>query len=312
MHIERFDLSGFGGLRRYEASGGGAGLGRTVRMSGPPRALVAVGDALMLAFASWDTQAFTMLLARWGCTNVAIEGSPLPESATWDSAPGLAAMVDRSADNLLCVGMTMVLDPPQFGKLRRLAARDARLVDALGEGARLTIRVGARFSPHLDAVALDLLAFLIGDVAFPIAGADRPAWMTPFLVGLSGRLWRGLLPGERWHDRARSYQLDDQRAVRRALAALAAPPAALGDAVALPDGPGVIEEDAVVPVRHLGPRGLTAAGLVGAVHLSGAEILLLEDAPAAWLEWLSAQAEADGSPLEQVFLLGVDGGIAVG
>jgi hypothetical protein len=304
MFIERVEISGFGGLRRYEAA-----LDRTARVAGSSRALVAFGDALLLAFASWDARALERLLQRWGCENVKIDGSPLPESATWDSAPGLAAVVDRASDNLLCVGLTMELDPPQFGKLRRLASRDSRLVDALSEGARVTVRVGARFSPALDAVGLDPLAFLIGAVSFPIAGADRPAWMTPFLAGLANRLWRGPLPLDQWAAKARSYAIEDQRAVRRALAALGEPPASLGDAVVLPDGPAVLDAEAVVPMRHIGAEGVRAAGLVGAVHLSGAEILVVEQPPSGWLDWLSAQAEADGSPLEQVFLLGADGGI---
>lgn len=306
MFIERLEVTGFGGLRSFDAP-----MDRVTRIDGPPRALTALGDALLLAFAGWDASALATLLARWGCVNPTIEGTPLPEAAHWDAAPGLGAVVDRGAEGLLTVGLTLGVDPPQYRKLRTLAARDPRLVDALAEGARLTVRVGARFSPSMDAVGIDPLAFLIGDEAFPIAGADRPPWMTPFLRGLCGRLWRGPCPHRRWGDAARSWAPDDQHALRRALAALGQAPASLGDAVALPEGPAVLEDGAVVPVWHLGPPAEQAAGLVGAVHLSGAEILVVERPPEAWLDWLAAAAEAEGSPLEQVLLLGVPGGVVV-
>ena len=307
MYIEHIEVAGFGGLRRWEST-----LERASRLDGPPRARVAVADALLLAFASWDHAAFAALLSRWGCRGAIIEGAALPEAAHWDAAPGLAAVVDRASEGLLVVGLTIAVDPPQFGKLRALAARDARLVDALAEGARVTVRVGARFSPNFDAVAIDPLSFLIGDVGFPIAGADRPGWMTAFLRGLTGRLHRGALPPEVWATHAMSWRAEDQRAVRRAIAALRAPPAGMGDLVVLADGPALLEDEAVVSMRHLGTGAQQAAGLVGAVHLSGAEILVVEDAPPAWLDWLAAQTEAEASPLEQVILLGVPGGIPIG
>jgi hypothetical protein len=307
MYIERFEATGFGGLRRFEVT-----LDRAARLDGPPRALVAFQDALLLAFAAWDSRALGQLLARWGCVNPVIAGTGLPEGATWDSAPGLGAVLDRGAEGLLTVGLTISLDPPQFGKLRRLAARDSRLIDALSEGAHLTVRVGARFSPGLDALALDPLGFMIGKEGFPIAGAERPVWMTPFLQGLAGRIWWGPLPGTAWGDRARSYRAEDQRALRRALTALAGPPLSLGEAVALPDGPGFFVEDDLVPARHLGEPALRAAGLVGAVHLAGAEIIVVERPPADWEAWLSEQAEADASPLEQVLLVGIPGGTPIG
>ncbi|MFN7147741.1 MAG: hypothetical protein ACK4YP_28485, partial [Myxococcota bacterium] len=111
---------------------------------------------------------------------------------------------------------------------------------------------------------------------------------------------------------ARSYKAEDHRSLARALAALSGPPASLGEAVALPDGPGVFQDDDLVPVRHLGPAALDAAGLVGAVLLSGAEILVVDRPPPGWERWLADQAEADGSPLEQVLLFGVPGGVTVG
>ncbi len=68
MFIERIDVTGFSGLRRWEAS-----FGRAVRVDGPARALVALGDAIQLAFAAWDHDALRALLTRWGCREVKVE-----------------------------------------------------------------------------------------------------------------------------------------------------------------------------------------------------------------------------------------------
>lgn len=307
MYIEAIETSGFSGLPK-----GSLALDRVARVDGTPRALLAFSDALQLAFAAYDANMLSALLARWGCREVTIEGVGAPEGAHWESAPGLNAVLDPAADGLLSVGLDIVLDPPQFGKLRKLAARDARLIDALADGALLRVRVGARFSPALDALALDPLGFVIGEETFPIAGADRPTWMTPFLQGLGGRLAVGPSPGAVWGERAASYRPEHQRAVRRALAALQTAPASLGDAVALPDGPAIFLGEELIPTRHLGADATYAAGVVAAVHLSGAEILVIDGPPKRWRGWLARQAEADGSALEQVILLGVPGGTRLG
>jgi hypothetical protein len=239
-----------------------------------------------------------------------IEGAAAPEGAHWESAPGLSGVLDPKGDGLLTVGLRIALDPPQFGRLRQLSTRDPRLVDALADGARLRVRTGARFSPALDALAIDPLGFVIGEEVFPIAGAERPSWMTSFLSGLRGRLQIGGVAGEVWGARAASYKATDRRALQRGLAALSTGPANLGEVVALPEGPAAFVGEELVSVRHLGPGARAAAGIVGAVHLSGAEILLVEPG-AEWVEWLTSQAEADNSALEQVILVGAPGGVVL-
>lgn len=306
MYIERIEATGFGGLPALDTT-----LDRVARLDGRPRALAAVVDALLLAFAAWDTGALAALSARWGCRGTVVEGGAvLPEGAHWDAAPGLASVLGPDSEGLLTVGLTLALDPLQFRKLRTLAGRDPRLVDALAEGARLTVRVGARFSPALDAVGIDPLAFVVGGESFPIGGADRPIWMTPFLQGLVGRLWHGPLPAAKWGEKAASWRVEDQLALRRAAAALGGPLGGLGDVIVLPEGPAALEADAVVPVARMGAEAV--AGVVGAVHLSGAEVVIVERPDPAWLDWLAAQALEDGSPLEQVILLGVPDGQVVG
>lgn len=303
MYVETVELSGFAGLPRWEGA-----FGRVARFAGPPRALAALGDALLLGCASFDPSALEALLVRWGCEGIKLA----EEGGSWDRAPGLGAILDPEAGGLLKVALTFQLDPPQFGRFREHAARDPRLVDALGAGARVTVRTGARFATALDAVAIDALSFSVGEVAFSMHGSERPAWLAPVLAGLRGRLHRGPAPPGRWGDCARSWAASDQLALRRALRALAEPPASLGDALALPEGPAILAGGQVVPVRLLG--GEAAAGLVGAVHLCGADIAVVDELPRGegWPDWLAAQAEAAASPLEQVVVLGAPGGTPLG
>ena len=140
MFIEAIETSGLAGLPK-----GSLSLERATRLAGTPRARLGLTDALRLAFGAWDRDVLAGLLTRWGCEGVEITGDPLPEGAHWQHAPGLGAVLE-SGDGLVTVSLNIVLDPPQYGKLRKLAARDARLIDALADGALLRVRVGARFS----------------------------------------------------------------------------------------------------------------------------------------------------------------------
>ena len=73
------------------------------------------------------------------------------------------------------------------------------------------------------------------------------------------------------------------------------------------------EDGQLLPLRAMGPAAKDMVGLVQAVLVDSAEILLLESPTAftlrtrSLLTWLHAQAEADGSALEQVWLFGVEG-----
>jgi len=307
MYIQRVEVAGLAVAPTIDI-----GLDRVSSFRGPPRLRTAVADAVCLAFSAWDRRLLAAQLARWGCGDVVITGDPLPEGASWSGAPGLATLLDRPDEGTLTVSLTLQLDPPAYGRLRREAVRDPRLVDALAEGPQLVVRIGARFSPAFDALALDPLAFVVGDAAFPIAGADRPVWLTPFLRGLAGRCWRGTVAPEVWAERTRSWAMGDQLMVRRALAALRTSPAELPDVIILPDGLGVVEGERLVPLAAYGAGPSQAVGLVGAVHLSRADILLVDDPPPGWAAWFAAQAEVDGSPLEQVVLLGTPDGRLLG
>jgi hypothetical protein len=315
MFIERIACTGFAGLPDV-AEGGVGPLGRFARQALRPRQARALGDAVQLCFAACDAAVFQDLLARWGCRGVTVRGDGPPEGAEWTHAPGslaggatgaaagLGGVVDPAADGRLQVSVTLSLDPPQFRMLRANAARDPRLVDALADGANLTLRVGARFSTGWDAVDLDLLGLVVGGVPFPVAGAERPSWVGPLLRGLHGRVFRGHARPERWAQRAASWSAHDQRTLRRAARALGEAPFSLGDVVVLTDGPALLEASSVVALSNVGDVAVASAGLVGAVFLEGADVLLLESVPDDRIDWLAEQAEAEGSPLEQVIVLG--------
>lgn len=305
MYIEQLEVEGFAGLPLAQLR-----LERFSRLQGSPRARVAVADAIHLAFALLDEGLFRSLLGRWGCQNVTVEKEGnLPRGATWTEAPGLASVLAVPTEGLLKVNMRLSLDPPLFGRIRARATRDPRLVEAIGGGSSLRLGVGARFGPAFDAVSLDLLSLEIGGVSFPAQGSERPDWLLPLLAGIGRRLQRGAA-SEAWGNAARSWDPRPHHALKRAQAAAAAPPFRLGELQVLPEGIGRLDSDALVPLRMLGAEAELAVGLVGAVHLGGADILLWEGAlPGPWKPWLGRQAEAEASPLEQVILVGAGAGI---
>ena len=200
----------------------------------------------------------------------------------------------------------LALDPPLFGRLRALAERDARLVDALAEGPTLSLVTGLRFSPGWDAAAAELLGVRVGDQSFPTAGPDKPAWLDGLVRGMSRRVQRGRLARSAWAHAAASWEPAEQRGLERAIAAVAAPPASLGRLVPLAEGPAVWGNE-IVPVGQFGAAAGAAVDLIGAVHLSGADVLVVPDVDPAWRDWLAAQVDGEDSALEQVILLGLPG-----
>ena len=79
--------------------------------------------------------------------------------------------------------------------------------------------------------------------------------------------------------------------------------------VMMPEGIAGLGAAELVPLRRLGAGAERAAGLVGAVWLSGAEVLVIDEPPVGrrWRAWLAAAAETSGSPLEQLVIFDDDG-----
>ena len=311
MLLERVRAEGFSGLPEVEVA-----LSRFARLGGEARERRVLADAIHLGFGWLDRGLMEQLLRRWGCEapEVDLEDGRVG-AARWEAAPGLAARV-AGPDRTLRVTLELLVDPPLFGFLRELARRDLRLFGALTGGreedelragkvslARISISVAARFTADFGSVSVDPVALRIGAEAMPLAGAERPEWLPRLWQRIGRRVQRGPAP-QRWSEAARSWEAPVQHALGAGLSALKQRPFSLGTLRIMPEGLAQLNAQELVPLWQLGEEAELAAGLVAAVTLGGADVLLWEgDLPNAWRPWLARQAEAAGSPLEQVIWL---------
>ena len=295
-------------------------LDRTVSLDGPGPALEQLAMALELFFAAFDPEDLRRVLTQLGfvreAQEVEIVGQPLPDHASWPAPHAARALLQPGDQRRLRIQLSLVLDPPQFRLLRRQALRDPSLVSALSEGATATIAVGYLFNQALTTLTVAPLSVRLGGEKIPVAGKDSPAWLPAFLRGLAGRLHVpcGRRGAQAWLDAALSPDPQRRAAHDAVLAALQAEPFQL-------DAPRPVRWQGETARVVLGAQGMPldwagataqeALALVSAAHLSGAEILLLRhpgatrEDPAPLLAWLDEQALGAGSPLEQVFMLGV-------
>lgn len=314
MLLERVRAEGFSGLPSIEVA-----LSRFARLGGEARERRVLADAVHLGLGWLDRGLMEQLLRRWGCEapEVDLEEGRVG-AARWEAAPGLAARV-AGADRTLRVTLDLLVDPPLFGFMRDLARRDLRLFSAITGGrenagiqeggdprpgqvalARISLSVAARFTAGFDALSVDPVGLRIGAEAIPLAGAERPEWLPRLWQRIGRRLQRGPAPG-RWAEAARSWEAPVQHALGAGLAALRQRPFSLGALRVMPEGLAQLNAQELVPLWQLGDEAELAAGLVAAVSLGGADVLIWEgDLPDRWRPWLARQAEAAGSPLEQV------------
>jgi len=283
---------------------------RSTHLVGPSPAVTALGDAIELAFAALSHEQ----LHRWAIrVGLLPEGAPVTESEAefpdelLDCDPiASQALLAPVAKRALRVEVELHLDPPLFGQLRELAAREPRVVTALAERPTIRLAVGVLFTTTFDGLAIHLDTFAVGDVRFPVNGTERPHWLSRFLRGLRGRfhrfdpaddLPRQLLDAATSRDRHASYTAWQD--------ALQPDGPRLRVARGTNDGPVLLGNN--LPLRRHGQAGLDRATLAAAIHLSGADILWAESEDAL----LQAAVEADPSPLEQVFMVGPTGGVRV-
>jgi len=285
-------------------------LDRQVRLVGPAPAVTALGDAIELGFAALSQARMHRLAVRWG---LLADGLPpdAPEGALADEVLdcdpiAAAAILAPDARRALRVSLELHLDPPLFGQLRDHAAREPRVVTALAERPTIRLAVGALFTTSLDAMAVHIDEFSVGDVRFPVHGKDRPQWLGSFLRGLKDRFHRfdlgddlpdELLDAATSRDRHEAY-------VGWQSALLPSGPR-LRVARGTDDRPTLLGDD--LPLRRFGQSGIDRAALAASVHLSGADIFWAESEDAL----LRAAVEESPSPLEQVFTVGPDGDVQV-
>jgi hypothetical protein len=210
-----------------------------------------------------------------------------------------------AADTLdATVEVSIAPDPPLYGRLREHALRDARLVSALGQEAELHVKVGWRVTRDRATATYDLLGARIGDVAFPIAGADVPPWLRPLLADVARRVHRVDLeePWARVVSRLSHAALAPTAPPRAAWRRLVAAATALG--LAEPQlvlGPRLAFGDALLDARGVSRDQRDIIRSLEATLVRAPDVLVLpERLPDAALAWVRARTEGDDATLEQV------------
>ncbi|MCP4809470.1 MAG: hypothetical protein GY884_29390, partial [Proteobacteria bacterium] len=294
---------GLAGLAEVRATD----LGRVVRVGGPPVAVYAFQRALRLAFSAFSAQATESAMSEvFGECKAPGEGLPDEVQVEWTGCA--ARILDPAAERRVRIRLDLELDPPQFGRLRELAVRDPDLVDALSQ-ATMSVTLGWVFTKDFSVCSVSHTAVQLGGVRLD---AHEHPWLPGFLASLTNR---GLVvpPLAQHHRYAFAAHTSPSPQVRAGVAAMHSAlrrrPFSLGE---------LHPVEAEKSWWALGPELLPIGGaahkqaisLVSAVHVSGAEILVLErptalcERPRAVNNWLVAQATEEASPLEQVFILG--------
>jgi hypothetical protein len=276
------------------------GLGRSVDLQGPTPATTALADAIELAFAALSASSLEAMLLRWGVLAIGeqpeVTGQPFPEQASWEDQTAARALVADEHERNLRVDLTVALDPPMFGILRSEAAREPRVVAALGQGASVRIAVGALFTSTFDTMALTIHEVGLGDERFPVRGGERPRWMDRLLRAVADRYHRWDPEVDTAGVALEAMTSRDRYAASEAWQAALGPDGPRLRAARGPGGHPILLGDDL-PLRRHGRGAVDDAGLAAAVHLSRADIVWAETDRA----WLLDAVEGDDSPLEQVF-----------
>ncbi len=300
MLISSLRVRGFRDLTSFEANN----LGRIVTLSGSPPAVTALGDGLELALGVLDPGRLQRLFRRWrlGDEVELLTDGPTVAQASWPEGEHLRPLLAEG--RTVRVDLAIEPDPPLFRRLREQAARDPRLAPALASGGVLHLSVGALFARSLDAVALSIDRFAVGDVVLSRAEGGRFVEQT--LASLGARFHR--------HDASDSVGV----LALDALTSFGSHSRYAEWTQALqPDGPAlrVVRGPAGAPLvladerllDRWGSRVRHAAALAGSVCLSGAEIVWAESEESL----LTRGVEGAGSPLEQVFVVCSGGEVTV-
>lgn len=307
MFIGRLQLEGFRGAEHLVVDGA-----RVARLAeGPSGSAVADGlDLLAVALDPSRARATADRLGWWADgSQVVGEGSDVELHGL--RAPAVGAIILPGA-RALTIEAALHLDPPLFGRMREHAARDPRMVLALGSEPVVHVKVGWLVSRDRATAHPSVLHFRVGDVGFDTAGKERPGWLPELLVDLGGRFHRtdpfeapGIVA-----ERLLAATLSPDPAVRAGYAtmrrALSAEPFSLpepglvraGDRLDLSFG------DDLRTARQVGRAAVDALRWAEAAFVIRPDVLVLDEGTAsgASREWWSALVEADDAPVEQVWL----------
>jgi hypothetical protein len=313
MYLTRLEVEGFRGAehRVIEVSDGGRGAALP---EGPARC--AVADAIDLLAAGLDQLRMLGVARRlgWASPGTEVAGEPGDAELQGLHAPSVAAVLARDV-RAVTIDATLALDPPLYGRLREHAARDPRMVTALGHEPSVRVKVGWLVSRDRSSLNPAVLMVRVGDVGFETQGKDRPAWLPELLVELGGRFGRvdGAIDADTLAERLLAAQTSpdpERRAAAVRLAdALVATPFSLprpevvraGARVELAFGPELLR------ARQLGRDAVDAVRLAEAAFLARPDVLVVSDTvpvgegEGAVKRWLAALPERDEAPVEQVW-----------
>ena len=302
MYITAIEITGLRDLPRFRAEG----LERVVRVKGPSPAATAMGDALELFFGALSAPRLVRALRRVELLQPGEEpeiiGEPHPVQASWRDRRSAEVQVVEG-ERSRTITLDLVLDPSLFRRLSDQAAREPRMVSALGAGGVVRVSVGALLATSMDAMALTITGFEISGERFPTAEAERPAWMKAFLRIMAERMHRAEPPDETLPQRVMEASLSrdafhDYQAWQAALSelyGLVRP--ALG-----PGGkPMLLAQD--LPLRRHGPGALVRNAIAADAWLHPCDLLWVDEGPA----WIESLVEGSRSPLEQIFRICPEG-----
>ena len=316
MYLTGLQIEGFRGAEHWSMP---AGAGRVMAL---PQGLsgCAVADAITL-FGAALGGADRMAVARrlgWAGPATVLVGEGADGELQGLRASAVSAVV---ADGLrtVTVEAVLALDPPLFGQLREHAARDPRMVTALGQDPSVRIKVGWLFSKDRTNAHTSVLSLRVGDVGFEIAGKDRPAWVPELLSDLGHRFARTdpfepvSVTARRWLEATLSANPVARQGLAAANTALGLPPFGLPALGLLQETSGADQEEAsrdievvfgdeLARVRQLGRHAHDALRIAYATFVLRPDVLVIDEPLGPELrDWFQALTEADEAPVEQVW-----------
>lgn len=307
MYLTRLQVEGFRGAEHTVVEPTGRVVPLPTGAGG-----CAVADAIDLLAAGLDPSRLRAVAERLGWTTgaTAIVGTGADAELSDLHPPSVSAVV---LDGLRAVTIegTLALDPPLYGRLRSHAARDPRMVTALGQQPAVTVKVGWLFSADRTHAHPSVLFVRIGEVGFDTSGKDRPPWLPDLLVELGTRFRRidPFEPMSELAERLLAATLSPDPAVRagfeRARSAVGLAPFHLpsaglvraGDRLDLVFGPELVR------LRQLGRAAADALRFAEAAFVLRPDILVSQEPASPEIRaWFESLTEADDAPVEQVWV----------
>lgn len=252
-----------------------------------------------------------LLFVMGACEDRAVPGAErlgwepeLGEDLLLESPDAVQAMRVDQAERAFQITLTILPDPPLFGRLRNAVIRTPAHADGLAEGT-LTARIGWLFTPDLQVAQPDLIGARLGSVDLAL---NEAPWVPPLLTDIMERVhfldWRTPLedtveaftsalwaPERERRERAEAALADLKSAFDLDLRPIRTHRTRLGV------GPDLR------PLRWLGPGAERILRTVVGAQIHAPDVLVVpwvpQDAERAWLE---ARCTGDDAVLEQLLV----------